>query len=275
MRVLLLGILGALGMAAQEARAPATEPAGTIEGFRYQAGKLPVGRVYRYRKSNLDGSNPSEIALYLASETRLESLKWHPGEPEATLVVAEMDWSTGSVRSFRNFHVDADGERTLAAAIDTSPDGGSVIGTLGDQRLECRIRRFPWHSYDFDFASLNAALPFLTDPEGETRFDVLDPTYVDGKPALVVRGEAFLAYEGSEEHLGVACRRYAIDGPGLEERGGSLWAAAGAEPHLVAFEIDLPDEPGMRSGRLEWQASETRAPDEWSAFVLARTPVAR
>jgi hypothetical protein len=89
-------------------------------------------------------------------------------------------------------------------------------------------------------------------------------------PALVPKGSVYLAYEASEERRGLACRRYTLDGPGLEDRGGKLWAASGAEVFLVAFEIDLPDEPGMQSGRLEWQRNETRTAAEWEAFVRER-----
>jgi hypothetical protein len=54
-----------------------------------------------------------------------------------------------------------------------------------------------------------------------------------------------------------------LDGPGLEERGGAVWVAHGEDPHLVAFELDLPDEPGMTSGKLEWLRTETLTGEQW------------
>ena len=260
----LLAILVSARGAGQEACPP------EVAGFRYESGRLPVGRVYRYAKSNLDGSNPTEIALHLAGEAQIEVLKWSRGEPEATLVVAEMDWDTCSVSTFHTYHVDAHGGRTLQAALVTSPDRKRVDVQVGAQRLTCPLERFPWHSYDFDFSSLNVALRFLTDPTGETEFEIVDFVHAASGPEFVDKGGVVLAYESVEERAGVDCRRYVIDGPGLEDRGGSLWVAQGDDVFLVAFEIDLPDEPGMSSGKLQWQRNETMSATEWEAFVRAQ-----
>ena len=261
----LLAVLVLAHGAEQEARSKPPMAA----GFRYEPGRIPVGRVYRYAKSNLDGSNPSEIALYLASETRIEALKFHPGAPEATLVVAEMDWEVASVRAFRTYRLDEHGDRTLAAELETSADRKRLVAKVGGQELSCPLERFPWHSYDFDFASLNVALRFLVEPEGETELAIVDPVQGPQGPELVAKGMVVLAYESVEERAGLDCRRYVLDGPGLENRGGSLWASRGDEVFLVAFEVDLPDEPGMSSGKLEWQRSETMSGEEWEAFVSA------
>jgi hypothetical protein len=266
----MLCLLAAL--AALQAARPAPAPAARapLEGFRYEAGKLPVGRVYRYKKSNRDGSNPSEIALYLASETRLEALKWSPGHPEATLVVAEMDWEVCSVSRFHTYQLDELGQRTLTAELETSADRQRLVARFGGREVECALARFPWHSYDFDFASLNVALRFLTDPAGEVELAIVDPVQGRQGPELVAKGPVTLAYELQEERAGLPCRRYVIDGPGLEDHGGSLWVAEGEDVFLVAFEIEQPDEPGMSSGKLEWLRSETRAPAEWETFVGSR-----
>ena len=247
----------------------APSAAAQVRTFRHESGRIPVGRVHRYRKSNLDGSNPGEIALYLAGESRLEVLKFHPGVPEATLVVAEMDWDVASVRSFHTYRLDEHGNRTLAAELETSPDRKCIVAKVGGQELACALERFPWHSYDFDFSSLNVALRFLAEPEGETELAIVDFARGPGGPELVDKGPVVLAYAAEEVRGGVTCRRYVIDGPGLEDRGGSLWAAKGDEVFLVAFEIDLPDEPGMSSGKLEWLRNETRSPAEWAEFVAA------
>ena len=259
----------ALVSAAQDPAPAAREP-GRSSGFRYQPGRIEAGRVLRYRKSNLDGSNPSEITLYLASETRLESLKWHRGEPEATLVVAEMDWEVCSVQSFRTYHVDEHGQRLLQVELETSADRTRLVAKVGGLELACALEHFPWHSYDFDFASLNVALRFLIDPLGEVELAIVDPVYGSNGPALAAKGSVVLAYEGEEERAGRSCRRYVLDGPGLEDRGGTLWASKGEDVFLVAFELDLPDEPGMNSGRLEWFQTETRSASEWETFVLLR-----
>lgn len=262
----MLALLAVLALV--QSQEPATG-AGQVRSFRHEPGRIPVGRVHRYRKSNLDGTSPGEIALFLAGETRLEALKFHPGVPEATLVVAEMDWEVASVRGFRTYRLDEHGKRTLAAELETSADRKRLVARAGGQEFTCALERFPWHSYDFDLASLNVALRFLVEPEGETELAIVDPVHGPQGMELVAKGPVVLAYEAEEERAGLTCRRYVIDGTGLEERGGSLWAARGDEVFLVAFEIDLPDEPGMSSGKLEWLRNETMSAAEWEEFVRA------
>ena len=257
----------AQGFGQEPVSAPAEVVVSSAAGFRYESGRLPVGRVYRYRKSNLDGSNPSEIALYLASETRIEALKWHAGRPETTLVVAEMDWDVFSARAFKNYQIDALGTRTLVAELETAPDRKRVTVRVRGRELSCDVESFPWHSYDFDFASLNVALRYLADPEGAVEFGIVDPVHGPGGPRLGWKGRVTLGYLGAEERAGLECRRYELDGPGLEHRGGAVWVAKGEDVFLVAFEIDLPDEPGMSSGRLEWMESEDWGVEEWEEFV--------
>lgn len=253
---------------------PAQEPAPArpplAAGFRYRPGRIQGGRLYRYRKSNQDGTHPSEIALYVAGEDRLEALKWQRSEPEATLVQAEMDWEVFSARSFRTWRLDENGERRLAAELETSADRSELVARVGELTLRCALERFPWHSYDFDLASLNIALRFLEEPEGQVELGIVDPVYGSGGPELVFKGTVSLRYDGDEERSGLSCRRYSIDGEGLENRGGLLWAAKEAEAYLVGFEIDLPDEPGMSSGKLQWVETGELSAQEWAEFVRTR-----
>ena len=240
-----------------------------VQGFAWRAGALPVGQAYHYRKSNLDGTNASEIELFLASETRLEALKFHAGVPEATLVVAELDWSVFSVAGFHTYKLVPGQEPELAAELATSSDKKKLTAKVGALALECALPGFPWHSYDFDFASLNVALRFLTEPEGEVELEIVDPVQDADPPRLVAKGKVTLAYESDERRGELDCRRYVLDGPGLEDRGGTLWVAKGDDPHLVAFELALPDEPGMSSGKLEWLRTETLTSEQWQARIAA------
>lgn len=64
--------------------------------------------------------------------------------------------------------------------------------------------------------------------------------------------------------MGRPARRYRIE-PGLEHRGGYLWVAHPAGS-LLGYEINLPDEPDMASGRLALARVENMTPDEWAAF---------
>lgn len=42
-------------------------------------------------------------------------------------------------------------------------------------------------------------------------------------PAFRYRGEVDVVYERDEQRDGQLCRKYPVDGPGLEYRGGVIW----------------------------------------------------
>ena len=249
----------------QESEAPAPAPGGDreVEGFRFETGRQAVGRVYRYRKSNVDGTRPSHVDLYIASEDRIESFKYHEGHPEATLVTAEMDWRTFSVRRFETSKRYTDGRIERLAELEAK--GDVLHGVAFGNSFTCDVELFPWHSYDFDLASLNVSLRYLEEPEGTVELGMID--VVNGR--LAFKGGVELAFEQDEERRGVACRRYSIDGPGLEDRGGVLWVRAQEDPVIVDYEIDLPDEPGMTSGKMALLGTEELTPDEWAEHMAA------
>lgn len=239
-------------------------------GFHYEPGRLAVGRVYHYEKSNVDGSRKSHVDLYVASETRIESFKWHEGGSEATLVVADMNWKTMSVARFETTKLFSGGTSTLVAELKESADGKELVGKVGGGSFRAKIEQRPWHTYDFDLASLNVALRFLEDPEATVTMGMMDIVRTATRQVFRHKGGVELWYEGDEERGGVACRRYGIDGPGLEDRGGNVWVRKTDDPVIVDYEIDLPDEPGMTSGKM-WLLGETQlTPDAWTAHQRSK-----
>ena len=44
--------------------------------FKYQPERIQTGVVYHYIKSNIDGSKPADVALYVASNERIEALRF-------------------------------------------------------------------------------------------------------------------------------------------------------------------------------------------------------
>jgi hypothetical protein len=86
---------------------------------------------------------------------------------------------------------------------------------------------WPWHSYDFGWASLGATLPHRVDPEADFSFSRTDFVQEQGQPPRFAElGGVRLRYEGREARGPHATRRYRMDGPGL--------AAPGARPEAAA-----------------------------------------
>lgn len=246
---------------------PGTATEAQVEAFRYDASRVPVGKVYHYLKTNVDGSHPEHVSIRVASPDRIESFKFHPGEPPAALVIADMDWSVFSVRKIDSWHRMGDGERKLMATL-TALDGGKrvqvEIPQLGKAAETIEIGRLPWHVYNFDLASLGFAFRHLIDPKGRFTIGIADPTFAEG-PAFRYRGEAEVAYVGEETRAGVLCRKYRIDGLGLNHRGGFLWVNQ-AEGHIEDAEIDLPDNPAWQSFKFKLTGVETMDEAAWESF---------
>lgn len=234
--------------------------------FQYDAARSKTGVVYHYEKSNLDGTHPTFVSVYRPTVDRIESLKTDKSARWGTHVVAGLNLDTFTVSSFRTVSIQSgpqrekrDNQLRVEMTID---DTGSFSGVTGDgSRLTGRIDVRNWHSYDFDFASLGAVFPFLVEPERTFTFYVGDP---QPGPELPVE----VKFLGFESYAGTTCRKYSIDGPGLEHRGGHLWVSPG-DAHLVGFEIQLPDEKGYDSNKLILLERESISPERWECMLTS------
>lgn len=231
-----------------------------LEALRFDARKVPVGRVFHFVKSNLDGSHEARVSVYLPAIDRIESLKWDQGGDQATLVQAQMDWEKFSVRQFRGWRLvrgtapeqrvtlDVDGER-LSMSLMNSP---------------ITLTHWPWHSYDFDFTSLNLALPHLVKPGAGLSFWRTDFVYAD-PPKVAELGEVTLRFEKRERHGGRAARRYTLGGAGLEGQSGTWWSDA-RTGLLLEYELPIGDEPGYHDVRLRLDSTRELSAAQWESF---------
>jgi hypothetical protein len=230
------------------------------EPLRFQASQVPVGRVFHFIKSNRDGTHAVQISVFVAAQDRLEALKWERGGEEATLVVAHMDWSRFSVRHFDASHLTRGAAPELRATLAVSGDQLSM--SLMDAPIT--LHHWPWHSFDFDFTSLNMTLPHLRDPHGGLTFWRTDFVYSD-PPAVAELGEVRLEFEAGEVRDGKRVRRYSIGGAGLGNTRGTWWADR-RTGLLVEFEIPVGDEPGYTDVRMKATGSEKMSASGWEDF---------
>ncbi|HYP27259.1 MAG TPA: hypothetical protein VE262_11120 [Blastocatellia bacterium] len=242
------------------------------DAFRYRPAKVSVGTVYHYLKTNIDGTRPEHVSIYVAAKDRIESFKYHPKEEPAALVTATMDWSTFSARRLESWHVFASGEKKLVATLDYLPAQKAVevaFPATGRPNEKTPIPRLPFHIYNFDLASLNFAFPHLADPLGSFTVGIADPTFKDEGPLFHYKGEAHVSYEGEESRQGAICRKYRIDGKGLEGRGGTIWVNREGG-YFQDVEIDLPDNPAWRSFKFKLKGVGRMTRAQWEAFMKAQ-----
>lgn len=240
-----------------------------IEKFVYQPDKVNIGKVYKYKKSNQDGSNPHWVATYIIDETRMESLKWTEGQPGVTMVEAEIDWTSFSVKKFVGGRIAPDGQRIVGGKLDQLDNAGRYQVNFGEVQDTMQIDFFPWHSYDFDFASLNLIWPHLKTIKSNFTINIADVVVSEGKPQFVNKGLVEIIYQGEEKHNGVECLKYAIDGPGLENRGGVIWLSKTGQ-YFVEYLIDLPDESSFKNMKFSFNTIEKMETKEWETFKLKK-----
>lgn len=244
----------------------------SLAAFRYQPGKIVTGVAYHYLKTNIDGTNPEHISIRIAAKDRIESFKFHPRGTRAALVIATMDWSIFSVKSLESWQIYKDKEKVLAATLVYLPATKEVAVTLPFMNRpteKVAIPFLPFHVYNFDFASLNFAFPHLVNPQRTFRIGVSDPTFSDEGPAFRYRGEVEITFLGEELRGGFACRKYRIDGPGLEHKGGFIWVNK-RTGYFMDAEIQLADNPNWQTFKFKLEKVERMNEAEWQSFMKAQ-----
>lgn len=236
--------------------------------FKFDAAKVPQGTVLHYKKSNLDGSRATQVSVYVADTERLESLKWDDDSTEATLVKARMDWPRFSVREFQSLHLEQGNAPELRGTLAANANGSQVTVSFLDGKT-VKITHWPWHSYDFDFASLGLTLPHLKDPTAELNFWRTDVVFAGDTLDFAELGGVRLAYEATEQRDQRRVRRYSIGGAGLEHKQGTLWADE-RSGLIVEYQLPIGDEPGYKDVRFVLDRQEALTAAQWEAFKRAK-----
>ena len=239
-----------------------------VDAFRYDQTRVPVGTLFEYLKSNRDGTHATPISLYVLGSDRIESLKWAPDDTTATLVAAVLDWDRFSVRRFESWQLAHGAPPQLRATLEADSAGTGVRLSFQPESL-ITIHGWPWHSYDFDFASLGLAMAHLVDPEAPFRFERADITYDETGPPFADIGPVDVRFLGYEERSSRRTRVYELEGPGIQGQRGKLWSAVEGG-HLVEFELPFPDEPGFTDVRVALRSVATLSPEGWEDYKRER-----
>lgn len=246
----------------------AAPAAAQISAFSYDSTRTRVGRAYEYLKSNRDGTHPTQVTVYVAAADRLESLKWDSGGDVATLVTATLDWERFSVRTLESRRLRRDGPDALQGTLTTDPERGALVVSFAPDSA-IPVRMWPWHSYDFDFASLGATLPHLADPESGFVFARMDVVYSGDETGFADLGPVEVVFERRETRGGRDTRRYRIGGRGLGGWSGVLWTDP-RDGTLLEYELPIPDEPGFIDGRLRLVKTVELQPAQWETYKRSK-----
>lgn len=258
---LLLAGAALLGLAA------GPSPVGSsLDAFGYRPEKIRVGEVAHYLKSNLDGSKPTRVSIFVAAKDRLEVAKVEKGVIDAAWVRAHFDWKLFTSDRMEAAVVNLDGSIEERAVFAVDRAKGVVDVSVGDRKGSAAWRQAPFHVYNFDFTSLNFAWRHLIDPKAPFTIGIIDPTFQKDGPLVFYRGDARIVYTGEDEIRGKTCRSYRISGEGIGGTTGTIWWNPGSG-WLERIEIPFRDNPDWNSFRLELQSVETMTPGAWKKFI--------
>ena len=244
----------------------ATTPAASqVEAFRFDAALIPVGTVFHYTKTDLAGGHRSQIALYVAAPDRIESFKYGDGSGDGTLVIGWMDWPRFSLRRLESWRLVDTSERRLQGWLQVDSADPGAVRLVFAPDTPIRIGHWPWHSYDFDWASLNLTLPMLRRPDRPFSVHRTDIIYGEESVGFGEVGTLTFTPAGRSRRNGRAVRGYTLTGPAIADSTGMLWVAA-EDGSIVEYRIPVPDEPGIRDVHLVYDRRTRMTPAEWQAF---------
>jgi len=241
----------------------------SIDPFMYRPELIEAGTVYHYIKSNIDGSYPAQIFIYIRDPDHLEVIKLEEHGMDAALVHAHMDWETFSADQLESWVLTPDGERRPQASLSSSSEDRTFTISWQDRKDIIPVGHYPVHIYNFDFISLNYILRHWKDPEGEVTIGILQPNF-DPNPETMMKykGTVLIKYVGNEARDGQPCRKYNIGGEGLKNHNGVMWV--NTEKRMIQdIEIPIPDNPDWENFKFRFISSEHMDSRQWTEFMNA------
>jgi hypothetical protein len=248
----------------------------SVDLFQYHPERIQTGTVYHYVKSNIDGSKPAKVSLYVASPERIEAFKIYPGAAATALVIADMDWTKFTPRNMESYDVHADGSRSLVVKGQLGADDRyqflfANILWVKNKPSSSAVGHYPVHNYNFDLASLNFAFRHLIDPTRDVQIGVQMPCFdMAHLGEIEYLGTASLHYVGEEAcHSGV-CRKYTIGGEAFGSHPGTLWVNKDGG-YFEKVEIPMRDNPSWKDFKLELTGIDQMSADAWEKFITSET----
>jgi hypothetical protein len=238
----------------------------STDRFKYRPDRIEVGTVYHYTKSNLDGSKPITVSIFVAAKDRLEVMKSEEGLTDSAHVIAEMDWSTFSATNLDAGVILKDGSREPRARLRLSAKDNSVFVKVGGAEKTVAVGHYPFHIYNFDFVSLNFILRHLLDPKAGFEIGVGDPTFDEN--IFAYKGKASFQYAGDERLHGIECRKYRVTGEAFGGKEGAVWVNKKGG-YAESIEIPVRDNPDWKDFKMELKAIQKMSPDQWKKYMFA------
>lgn len=239
--------------------------------FHYHPERITVGTCYRYTKSNIDGTYPAIVSLYIASRTHIDVVKREPYSPVLAYVQADIDWDVFGATHLHSWHVIEGGLLRTQGSNQWIND--TYTAYIGTGSFPAKVKH-PLFNYNFDLSDLNVIYRHLEDPETTLDFGIVEPNWEriiaedfrpEGQQAdVLLYKPAQLAYIDRADFKGTPCYHYTLT---LEGQTGQAWFAVEGR-HIVCIEHPYRDNPTWNSFKLELLTIEPMSKGEWNRYVL-------
>jgi hypothetical protein len=234
--------------------------------FRYQPERAPApGTVWHYTKSNIDGSAPWHLDLYVASPTRIDVVKWAEGAADFVEVSADIDVNRVMPVNLQQWNTTASAREPRLWG--TTRADKLVVTLAGGPTFELETAGQPLHLWGFDLMGLAFVLPHLVDPDAAFEIGVVDPNRPGTEDRPFAQGIARFEPAGTEAINGVAARKYRISGSVFGAANGWLWADQ-ASGRLLRVEHPLPTSSDWSDWKLDAIGVEQLDGIRWEQFKL-------
>ncbi len=243
------------------------ETTSAIQAFTYRPALIEPGTVYHYVKSNIDGSYPARIMIYVRDKDQLEVLKFEAHGMDAAYVKAHMDWATFSADRLESWILTPDGIRKPQASLSSSYTDQTFTIAWQNRKDIVHVRHYPVHLYNFGLISLNYILRHWNHPEGDVMIGILQPDFdPDPRTMMKYEGTVLIKFLGNGDRHEKPCRKYSIGGEGLKLHEGMMWVDE--ETGMIEdIEIPIPDHPDWDNFKFKFIASDRMDSQEWAEFI--------
>jgi hypothetical protein len=232
-----------------------------------------VGRTFHYERSNIAGGEEEQIYVHRAAPDRIEVYKMRERCTGAAFVTAQIDPVTGEASKLIAGRL-APGATSRTIGVmehDAATKRITIRLDLGDRKLDLGIAApdRPWHLYDYDLATLGAAL-VARGPDRSPFAFAMAMTWTDlSKPDEFLRwlGRAEAKFAAAETHLGRDTLRFDVTGPAFGSQGGGpIWIDA-KDGRIVDVQWGRPNHDGYVDFRLALKAELPRGDAAWRALL--------
>jgi hypothetical protein len=244
--------------------------------FKFNPARLRVGTLYTYRKSNLDGTHPDNVLIYVASKNRLQVLKLEKGVTTGVNIEAELDWQNFMPSKMTMYHDRKDGSHTPIFHLTVDGDEAVLtpdnLAAMNKQAAEIvgkeqriKVAKWPAHIYGFELISFNFAVQHLRNPKSSFSVGILGDNAnfgPDSRSPLTYLGAAQIDYLATEKCQDKLCHKYKLGGEAFKGKEGFFWTDA-KFGHITNLEMPLANNGDWDNFKLQFLKSEALSAAQW------------